>query len=218
MRYNPHVPDKIIFMIIHFPVKDKTISQPFGRDASNDPIYREFYDTFDYKHCGVDFPLPEGTEVFSSFTGVVVRCEDHIGMGSVVGIRNGNIVSLYAHLSKISVRLGEVVETGFLIGYSGCSGAACPTPHLHFELRDITKSKLKDMVFEPCFENNVPQYVPTFKYTVNNKNTRKTLKSLSVLYFGNERKWELIKDVNGSNFDGDELLSDNTEVIIPNFQ
>lgn len=204
-------------MIIRYPVKNQTISQPFGRDASNDPIYKEFYATFDYKHCGVDFPLHVGTEVFASFIGVVVRCENHIGMGNVVCVRNGNIVALYAHLSKISVQLGEIVKEGDLIGYSGDTGEACPTPHLHFELRDITKSTLKEMVFEPHFDDEVPQYVSTFKYVVNNKNTKKTLKSLTKLYFGNEAMWESIKDANDFSFDGDYVLEDSWTVIIPNF-
>lgn len=210
-------PGKITLMKIHYPVKDKTISQPFGRDASNDPIYKEFYATFDYKHCGVDFPLPIGTEVFASFTGVVVRCENHVGMGKVVGIRNGNIVALYAHLSKISVHLGDIVREGDLIGYSGCTGEACPTPHLHFELRDITKPTLKEMVFEPHFDIEVSQHVSTFKYVVNNTNTKKTLKSLSKLYFGNEDMWKVIKDANGFGFDGDYVLEDSLAVIIPNY-
>ncbi len=204
-------------MIIRYPVKDHTISQPFGRDASNDPIYKEFYATFDYKHCGVDFPLPVGTEVFASFTGVVVRCENHIGMGNVVGVRNGNIVALYAHLSKIFVQLGEIVKEGVLIGYSGDTGDACPTPHLHFELRDITKPTLREMVFEPPFDREATQYVSTFKYIVNNKNTKKTLKCLSKLYFGNESNWEVIKVCNGLSFDEYYILEDSSTVIIPNF-
>jgi murein DD-endopeptidase MepM/ murein hydrolase activator NlpD len=204
-------------MIIRYPVKDNTISQPFGRDASNDPIYKEFYAAFDYKHCGVDFPLAVGTEVFASFAGIVVRSENHIGMGNVVGIRNGNIIALYAHLSKISVQLGEIVNEGILIGYSGDTGEACPTPHLHFELRDITKPTLKEMVFEPHFAEEVSQYVSTFKYIVNNKYTKKTLKSLAKLYFGNESMWKLLKDANGYSFDGDDVLEDSLTVIIPNF-
>ncbi len=211
------LPDKIALMIIKYPVKDHTISQAFGRDTSNDPIYKDFYTAFDYRHCGVDFPLSIGVEVFASFTGVVVRCETHLGMGNVVGIRNGNIVALYAHLSKISVHLGEIVTEGALVGYSGNTGEACPTPHLHFELRDITKPTLKEMVFEPPFNKEVLNYVSTFKYKVNNKNTKKTLKNLSKLYFGSEEMWESINSINSFNFDGDSELEDSLSVVIPNF-
>lgn len=208
---------KIQNMIIKYPVKDTTISQPYGRDTSDDPIYKEFYKTFDYKHCGVDFDTKVGTEVYASFDGIVVRSENHEGMGNVIGIRNGNIVALYAHLSEIKVNLGQIISTGAFIGLSGATGKACPTPHLHFELRDITKPSLKEMVFEPIFEKEISQYVETFIYTVNNKNTQKTLKSLSKLYFGTEGNWEKIKNINNFEMQGDTYLKDDIKVSIPNY-
>ena len=204
-------------MKIYYPVKDITISQPFGRDASNDPVYKEFYAIFDYKHCGVDFPVSVGTEIFASFPGIVVRVENHVGMGNVIGIRNGNIVALYAHLSRIDVQLGQTVNTGDLLGLSGATGEACPVPHLHFELRDITKPSLKEMVFEPKFEKDIDQYKETFEYTVNNKNTKKTLKTLAKLYFGTESFWEKIKLTNKFEIDGDTCLEDSKIVTIPNY-
>ena len=205
-------------MIIKYPIKDTTpISQNYGRDTSSDPIYKEFYKTFDYKHCGIDFDTKIGTDVYTSFDGVVVRSENHGGMGNVIGIRNGNIVALYAHLSQIKVYLGQIVSAGELIGLSGATGKACPTPHLHFELRDITKPSLKEMVFEPTFENEISQYVENFTYTVNNRNTKKTLKSLSKLYFGTEDNWEKIKKINNFGIQGDTYLKDNIKVIIPNY-
>jgi len=204
-------------MKINYPVKDITISQPFGRDASNDPVYKEFYAIFDYKHCGVDFPVSVGTEIFASFPGIVVRTENHVGMGNVIGIRNGNIVALYAHLSRIDVQLGQIVDTGDLLGLSGATGDACPVPHLHFELRDITKPSLKEMVFEPKFEMDIDQFKETFEYVVNNKNTKKTLKTLSKLYFGTESFWKKIKLINKFEYDGDAYLEDNAVISVPNY-
>lgn len=205
-------------MLINYPVEDQTISQPFGNDVTGDPVYSKFYELFDNKHCGVDFPVPVGTEIKVSFPGVVVRLENHLGMGNVVGIRNGNIVALYAHLSSISLQLGDVVNAGDIVGLSGCTGEACPTPHLHFELRDITKPTLKDMVFNPPFNREVEQFKNSFEYIVNNKNTQKTLKKLSLLYFGTEEKWESIKRINGLNIGGDDFLGDGSRIIIPNFK
>jgi len=94
-------------MIISYPVIGTTISQPFGEDNSNHPIRDNYYTVFDNKHSGVDFPVPVGTDIFASFPGIVVRKEYHVGMGNVIGVRNGNIVAIYAHLSEFCVDLGN---------------------------------------------------------------------------------------------------------------
>ena len=205
-------------MIIGYPVKKHTVSQDFGRDASNDPKYKDFYKLFDFKHCGVDFPVEVNSEVYASFSGIVVRKESHIGMGNVIGIRNGNIVALYAHMDKILVNIGNVVRKGNLLGYSGSTGDACPTPHLHFEVRDISKKILKEMVFNPVFNQKQPCYSDTFTYVVNNKNTKKTLEKLSLLYFGTTKLWKRIKLSNNFDFRQNELLKDKLKVTIPNYK
>lgn len=203
-------------MKIHYPVTDREISQPFGFDNTNNPKRRYFYTIFDNKHPGVDFPVPIGTEVFASFSGIVVRREFHKGMGNVVSVRNGNIVVLYAHLSKFNVNLGEIIDTGQLIGYSGDTGAACNEPHLHFELRDISKTSLKDMVFEPIFGQECDYHKDEFVYVVNNKNTQKTLGSIAELYFGNSNYWKVIADANDLVQDKDVHLIDGLALRIPN--
>ncbi|MFH1565830.1 MAG: M23 family metallopeptidase, partial [bacterium] len=111
---------------------------------------------------------------------------------------------------------GDKVKEGDIIGISGCTGKACPTPHLHFETRDITKTPLKNMVFDPPFNQKLSCFTDTFEYTVNNKNTKKTLKSLSKLYSGTEKHWKLIKDSNNLDFDGNRLLDDGLKLTIPN--
>lgn len=204
-------------MLIKYPVMDHTVSQGFGNDTSLDPIYGSFYALFDNKHCGIDFPVPIGTQVFASFSGVVVRNEVHKGMGRVVGIRNGNIVALYAHLSNSDLKLGSILSTGKLIGFSGSSGDACPTPHLHFELRDISKKTLKDMVFEPLFNETPANYAAVFNYIVNNTNTHKTLANLANMFFGITDMWELIKAENKFNYSSSDLLPDGLCIRIPNY-
>ncbi len=205
-------------MIVHYPVKNPTISQPFGFDNSDHSDRSSFYALFDNKHPGVDFPVSKGTEVFAAFSGIVVRREFHKGMGNVIGVRNGNIVALYAHLSEFAVSLGEIIDISHLIGSSGDTGDACLSPHLHFELRDISKTGLKNMVFDPPFEKDCENYRESFEYVVNNKNTRKTLKTLSSLYFGSEKYCEVIKETDGMNTnDPDTPLLDGIAITIPNY-
>ena len=93
-------------------------------------------------HDGLDFGITSGTEIVAS------------GDGVIVGIGNTDIVStcqswgkwiliehpfglstLYAHLSLQKVRLGQKVQTGELIGYSGNTGFSTG-PHLHFGVYD----------------------------------------------------------------------------------
>lgn len=204
-------------MKISYPVKSVQIIQPFGFDNFMHKERGSFYTLFGDKHPGVDFELEENTPVYASFEGIVVRNEFHKGMGNVVSVRNGNIVALYAHLNASKVRLGFIVNTGDLVGLSGNTGAATSNAHLHFELRDISKKVLKDMVFEPPFEKNAPNHLETFVYSVNNVNTLKTLKSLSKLYFGTESYVEKLKSINKLNVEDDETLQDGLLVTIPNY-
>lgn len=203
-------------LVISYPVKDHTIIQPFGFDNSNNPPFDSFYKLFDNKHPGVDFGMPENTEVFASFSGIVVRKELHKGMGNVLGVRNGNIVALYAHLNAFNVELGQVVTTGQLLGLSGNTGAATTGPHLHFELRDISGSVLKNMVFDPPFEQEVTRYTEAFYYTVNNENSPKTLKLLGERYFGNKACWKKIRVANKLDIGLSDILPQDAKVLIPN--
>lgn len=205
--------------ILIYPTEETTIDQPFGLDNSKHPIRKDFYTIFDNKHSGVDFPVEVGTKVYCSYSGIVVRREFHKGMGNAIGIRNGNIVCLYAHLDKFKVKLGQIVKQGEIIGLSGKSGAACPTAHLHFELRDITKPTLKEMVFEPKFNQKLTNHKDTFTHVVNNTNTEKTLTSLSKLYFGIEKYWRIIKNTNPILFKTKkyQILLQSAQITIPNY-
>ena len=151
-------------MKLIYPVVDHNIGQKFGEDRTGDPVYGEFYKLFDNRHCGVDFHIPVGTQVRAAWPGKVVRREFHEGMGLVIGIRWKDFVMLYAHLSEFGVELGDKVKQGELLGLSGQTGAASPLPHLHFEMRDITKPTLKEMVFEPPFGKDLAK--AKFKYLV----------------------------------------------------
>lgn len=203
-----------------YPTEKIVIEQPFGLDNSKHPIRKNFYTIFGNIHSGIDFSVPTGTKVYCSYSGIVVRREFHKkGMGNVIGIRNGNIVFLYAHLDKFNVKLGQIVKQGEVIGLSGKSGTACPTAHLHFELRDITQPTLKEMVFEPKFNQKLINFKNTFSYIVNNTNTKKSLSSLSKLYFGIEKYWQTLRKVN-PNLAGylkNQVISEGFNVTVPNY-
>jgi murein DD-endopeptidase MepM/ murein hydrolase activator NlpD len=86
-------------------------------------------------HLGVDYAAPTGTPVRSVGDGVVDFAGWQNGYGNVVQIKHGNERStLYAHLSRIDVRVGQRVEQGARVGEVGATGWATG-PHLHFEFR-----------------------------------------------------------------------------------
>ncbi len=204
-------------MKLNFPVKNAEISVPFGEDFSQHPIKKEFYKFFDNKHPGIDISIQEGLPVYASFSGIVVRNDEHIGMGKVISIRNGNLLTLYGHLRESNVSLGDIVNTGDDIAKSGNTGEATTHPHLHFELRDLSKTSIQNIVQEPRFDEEISNYSPTFAYIVNNANTQKSLAFLSKMYFGTDEYWEKIKLANNLDMQKDAVLLDGTEILIPNY-
>jgi murein DD-endopeptidase MepM/ murein hydrolase activator NlpD len=89
------------------------------------------------RHDGIDIAAPEGTAANSAADGVVTRAETGWNgrYGSIIVIDHGNDVSTwYAHLSEVSVAVGDQVRVGQKVGAVGSTGLSTG-PHLHFELR-----------------------------------------------------------------------------------
>jgi murein DD-endopeptidase MepM/ murein hydrolase activator NlpD len=91
-------------------------------------------------HSGQDFAVKSGTKVVAAHGGTVVKAGgngagDGPAYGNAVVIKHGNgTFSQYAHLSRVNVKVGQVVKTGQNIAYSGNTGNSSG-PHLHFEIR-----------------------------------------------------------------------------------
>jgi murein DD-endopeptidase MepM/ murein hydrolase activator NlpD len=86
-------------------------------------------------HEGIDFIAREGTVVKAAAGGVVVKAEYHPAYGNIVEIDHGNeLITRYAHASRLLVKAGEVVLMGARIAEVGRTGRATGT-HLHFEVR-----------------------------------------------------------------------------------
>jgi murein DD-endopeptidase MepM/ murein hydrolase activator NlpD len=86
-------------------------------------------------HEGIDFMVDPGTPVVSAAGGVVHFAGMHPQYGYMVDIDHGNdLVTRYAHCSKLLVKEGDFVQRGHKIALSGATGRATG-PHLHFEVR-----------------------------------------------------------------------------------
>ena len=89
-------------------------------------------------HTGVDLIIQQGTPVLAVQEGRVQRVDEIDGYGLTVLIDHGRgWSSLYSHLLKASVMVGDFVGAGQAIALVGESGNAS-TPHLHLELRQRT--------------------------------------------------------------------------------
>lgn len=85
-------------------------------------------------HEGIDIPTDPGTPIRAAGSGIVVMREWQDGYGKYTCIRHVAVLTCYAHQQRFRVALGEAVEQGDVIGYSGDSGTSY-APHLHFEVR-----------------------------------------------------------------------------------
>jgi murein DD-endopeptidase MepM/ murein hydrolase activator NlpD len=85
-------------------------------------------------HGGVDLPAITGTPVHAAQRGRVVLAEELYFSGNTVLVDHGlGIYTFYGHLSEISVKAGDEVEPGALLGKAGATGRVTG-PHLHWGL------------------------------------------------------------------------------------
>ena len=86
-------------------------------------------------HTGIDLSAPTGTTVFAADGGTVIFAGwSNWGYGYTVVIAHGRLMTLYGHMSQVSVSCGQVVNRGTPIGAVGNTGNSSG-PHLHFEVR-----------------------------------------------------------------------------------
>lgn len=120
-------------------------------------------------HKGIDVDLNKGDKVVACFDGKVRIAERRGGYGNVVVIMHPNgLETVYAHLSKIKVKEGQVVLSGQLIGLGGSTGHSTGS-HLHFEVR-YKSHALNPATFISFDENRLMDNVIVLKKTRNGVN------------------------------------------------
>lgn len=140
--------------------KAAKISSYFG--LRTHPILRRIR-----SHKGIDFVASIGTPVYATAGGVVsrVNASSRGGYGRQVLVQHGlGFSSRYAHLSQVSIKSGEHVAKGTLLGLTGNSGRSTG-PHLHYEvlyrgkaLDPINFARWSNQNFESIFtkEKEIP--------------------------------------------------------------
>lgn len=86
-------------------------------------------------HAGVDMAGPRGTPIYATADGVVITAGRESGYGNVVKIRHDfGLETVYGHLSRIRVKVGQQISRNMQIGDMGSTGRSTGS-HLHYEVR-----------------------------------------------------------------------------------
>ncbi|MBR4881462.1 MAG: peptidoglycan DD-metalloendopeptidase family protein, partial [Clostridia bacterium] len=102
------------------------ISSPYG--------WRKLNGRDDF-HAATDIACAQGTSIYASDGGKVLRAEWHWSYGYYVLVdHGGGLSTLYAHCTSLAVSAGQMVQKGQTVGYVGQTGSAYGY-HLHFEVR-----------------------------------------------------------------------------------
>ena len=115
------------------------------------------------KHQGIDYAAPTGTRVRAVGDGVVEHAGMKGGYGNVVIIRHhGQYATVYAHLSRLSVRRGARIAQNDTLGAVGQTGWATG-PHLHYEFRVAGEARNPFSIAMPAALPVAQQDLPAFR-------------------------------------------------------
>ena len=121
------------------------ISQGFGKTD------------YSANHTGIDYLCPAGTPILASEAGNVFFAGwKPGGYGYCVFLQHPDgMVTIYEHLLKdIPVTVGQSVQRGQVIGYSGSTGNSTG-PHLHFEMRDASGQAVNPMRYLHSVDDSI---------------------------------------------------------------
>ena len=94
---------------------------------------REATEIVSANHKGIDIGANTGTAIYAAMEGTVSLVSSEGDYGKHVEIKNGEVLTRYAHCSKIVVKEGAKIKQGQKIAEVGSTGRATG-PHLHFEV------------------------------------------------------------------------------------
>ncbi len=122
--------------VLSWPLDNVFVTQYFGNtpfSTANPQVYKGSSG----EHNGIDFRASIGTPVKAAASGVVshtftTKSQIKCGYGNWISVEHPNgITTLYAHMSLNTVKIGDPIARGQIIGYSGNTGFTTG-PHLHF--------------------------------------------------------------------------------------
>lgn len=125
------------------PVEEIFVTSPYGNSRKTG--------VYSIPHKGVDYRAKIGTEIVAVNRGVVRIVKTFRNHGKTVVVDHGmGVMSFYLHLSKIKVKVGDIVERGKTIALSGDSGYT-KGAHLHLGIR-INETAIDPVKFFELFK------------------------------------------------------------------
>ena len=127
-----------------WPCSARYITSPFGKRTSPGGIGST-------NHKGVDIGASYGSSIYATKAGtVIVSSYDAGGYGNYVQIdHGGGNYTLYGHMSKRLVSVGQTVSQGEVIGLCGSTGASTG-PHVHYEIW-VNRTRIDPLPYLPGY-------------------------------------------------------------------
>ena len=147
---------------------DKNFIRPYT--DSSIKIIKDFYDKVDdvskqkdsiiyyentyMQNSGIDYGGKDNFDVVAVLGGTVINVNEDKLLGKIIEIRHSNeLISSYQSLSEVTIKKGDTVEQGQIIGKSGtCNVSSAMKDHLHFEILYSGKLVDTETVYEKTIE------------------------------------------------------------------
>ena len=120
------------------------LSSPFG-------LRRFFNGEERNPHSGLDFAVPAGTPIKTPAAGKVILIGNYFFNGNTVFVDHGQgFISMFCHMSKIDVKLGDQLPRGGVVGRVGATGRATG-PHMHWNV-SLNDARVDPAIFIGAFK------------------------------------------------------------------
>lgn len=127
---------------------DKPVNGPL---SSRFGVRRFFNGEERNPHSGLDFAVPAGTPIKTPAAGKVILLGDYFFNGNTVFVDHGQgFISMFCHMSKIDVKVGQVLARGAVVGRVGATGRATG-PHMHWNI-SLNDARVDPAIFIGAFQ------------------------------------------------------------------
>ncbi|MEW5711669.1 MULTISPECIES: peptidoglycan DD-metalloendopeptidase family protein [Pseudomonas] len=138
--FSPNLPSNLVL--------DKPVNGPL---SSKFGVRRFFNGEERNPHSGLDFAVPAGTPIKTPANGKVILVGNYFFNGNTVFVDHGQgFISMFCHMSKIDVKVGQQLVRGAVVGKVGSTGRATG-PHMHWNV-SLNDARVDPAIFIGAFQ------------------------------------------------------------------